>query len=347
MIMKTSHLLLPLLLISVELSVPASAQAAPPPVFVVSDKTASDRADELVKRALVFGDKDRYTEAAPLVREAWSLKRSYDIAANLGIVEAALNEWRNAAEHITYALKTFPANGKPEHRKLLEETLARTLPRIAALTIKVNVDRAEVFVDDKSVGLAPLVDVVFVEPGMRTIKARLSGYDTATLKVEAAKGGSSESELTLRQSAPPSVQIGAVVPPLTTEHPPPDQPRRVVVGVGVGAATVALGLGVAFTIIANGRGDDAATMRGNLAKGQPNACGSTPAARDCQALHELWSERAKFSNAAAWSFIGAGVLGAATVGFALLGPKRSSRTEIHAIPAVGPGTAGLVVHGIW
>ena len=341
--MKTFRFLLPLVLLSTAVST-APAYAAPPPVFVVSDKTASDRADELVKRALVLGDKDRYADAAPLLREAWGLKRSYDIAANLGIIEAALNEWRNAAEHIAYALKTFPANGKPEHRKLLEDTLASALPRIATLAIKVNVDRAEVFVDGKSVGLAPLADVVFLEPGTRKIEARLPGYDTAIQAVEAVKGGSSETALTLRQTAAPPL---GTAPPLRTEDPPPDPSRRVVIGVGVGAAAVALGLGVAFTVVANGKADDASTMRGNLAKIQPNACGSTPAATDCQTLHGLWSDRATFGNAAAWSFIGAGVLGVATVGFALLGPKRSSKTEIHAIPAVGPGTAGLIVHGAW
>lgn len=334
--MKTPRFLLPLLLLSTGVSFTATAYAAPPPVFVVSDKTASDRADELVKRALVLGDKDRYAEAAPLVREAWSLKRSYDIAANLGIMEAALNEWRNAAEHITFALKTFPANGKPEHRKLLEDTLASALPRIAALAIKVNVDRAEVFVDGKSVGLAPLADVVFLEPGTRKIEARLSGYDTATQTVEAAKGGSSETVLTLRESAP-------VPPPLTPEG-GPKTGLLVAGGVTAGAALVA---GIVFTAVSNGKASDADTKLGDLhTAGGARPCASGKLATDCAALASLNRSSDTFHNLAIVGYAAAGAVGIATLTYALLPTKKEApRVGATVAPLLGGGVGGIIVSG--
>src|SRR6185369_11615173 len=93
----------------------------------------------------------RWKEAEPLFQQAWALKHSYDIGGNLGIAELKLGKYRDAAEHLSYALKTFPANGKGPHRDLIQESLGKAKAQVAMVTIEVNQKGALVLVDGKEV----------------------------------------------------------------------------------------------------------------------------------------------------------------------------------------------------
>ena len=328
---------------------------------------ASQKADEFFRQGKELYKSGKLKEAHDAYRSAWALKRSYDIASNLGNTEIQLGLKRDAAEHYAFCIRNFPSSGGKTQLDHAKERFEQARKDVGALLLKVGADGAELFVDGKSVGRSPLAEEVFVEPGERSIEAKLAGHEPAKMSVRVSTGSTQTIPITLTVAALPlpmasAVPLASVSPSASASAPPPPVPTSSAVvsdplpsdgastpvlvtgGVVSGLAVVT---GVVFTVIANGKGDDAATMRGKLAKVQPNACGSTPASPDCPTLHGLWSEQASFSNAAAWSFIGAGVLGVATVGFALLGPKRSSKTEIHAVPAVGSGTAGLVVHGAW
>jgi tetratricopeptide (TPR) repeat protein len=330
----------------------APADAAPPPTFVALDRDASDRADELVKRGLAFAKADRYAEAEPLVREAWGLKRSYDIAANLGIVEAALRKWRDAAEHLTFALKTFPANGKPEHRKLLEQTLAKAAAEVGALSLKVNVDKAELFIDGKSVGLAPLGEVVFVEPGARVLEAKLSGYVSARKELRAEKGGALAVALELSPvkvvpvPQPSSTVGGGDAPPPLVEEGGANRAVLVTGGVAAGGALIA---GVVLTVLSNGKGSEADTAAATLRQaGEKDPCSTH--ATDCTSIDSALQARDAMAKGAMVSFILAGAAGAGTALYGLLAPKPSTRkpsTGLRLIPVVGASQGGLIVTGAW
>jgi hypothetical protein len=63
----------------------------------------------------------------------------------------------------------------------------------------------------------------------------------------------------------------------------------------------------------------------------------------CGEVDSALAARDVFGNAAAWSFIGAGIAGASTVIYVLVTQKR----RVQAAPVVSPGTGGLVVSGTW
>lgn len=345
--MRVAPLLLSLLLMPALAGLVAPADAAPPPTFVALDRDASDRADELVKRGLAFAKADRYAEAEPLVREAWGLKRSYDIAANLGIVEAALRKWRDAAEHLTFALKTFPANGKPEHRKLLEQTLAKAAAEVGALSLKVNVDKAELFIDGKSLGLAPLGEVVFVEPGARVLEAKLSGYVSARKEIRAEKGGALPVALELSPvkmvpvPQPSSTVGGGDPPPPLVEEGGANRAVLVTGGVAAGGALIA---GVVFAVLSTGKASEANT------KGGWDPCyGSTaPVPNNCVELDGLRRDAATLGNASVWSFVGTGTLGAATLVYALVAPKKAAPAAgLRLAPVASAQGGGVLLGGAW
>ena len=74
-------------------------------------------------------------------------------------------------------------------RRSVEELLAQARVKVGAITVRVEPAGAEVFVDGKAVGKAPLAGEVFVEPGARVIEAKLAGYEAAQACVDHVSAG--------------------------------------------------------------------------------------------------------------------------------------------------------------
>jgi hypothetical protein len=338
-----------LFLAMVAIGSPAAAQ--PKPELATPDKSTSDRADELIRRGNTFAKKDQWAEAAPLFREAWNLKQSYDIGGNLGVAESSLGQWRDAAEHLSFALRTFPANGKPEHRKLLELTLAKARAEVVTVTVRVNIEGAEVRVDAKVVGTSPLADVVFVEPGRRLVEATRSGYVWDHQVIEGVKGGTHEIKLALAPmevAAPKS--SGTVVPslPLPDEENGRGPIKGLLIGGGVVSGLV-LGTGILLTVLSNTKGSDADAMLATLKQsGEPHPCRTHGS--DCDSIESALKARDSLANGAMVSFIGAGVLAAGTAAYGLLGSKSNAThasTRLRVFPVVAGGQSGVFVVGAW
>jgi PEGA domain len=335
--MRTKILCLSFLLASAVACSAAPALAGPATSFLIVEKAASDHADELLKRGLTLAKAEQPAQAEAVLREAWGLKRSWDIAGNLGIVETTLTHWRDAAEHLTYAFKTFPTSGKPEQKKLLEQTLAKALAEVSALTVKVSVDKAEVFVDGTSVGMAPLAEVVFVEPGARKVEAKLGGYETATAAVDAAKGGTSEVALEMKK-----VVVQVPPPPLPVKQ--GWRPGVPVLVTGGALAVVGLAVGAGLKVAANGKAADVT----KLEIGQSSSCfaPSSSLAAQCMQLHDAASSKTMLSNAAASAFLVGGVLAVVTGGLGIWAAMPRAVT-VQAAPTVGAGQVGMTLQGTW
>ena len=125
---------------------------------------AAQQADEhflkgksLLKGGNVRGAYEEY-------KTSWNLKRTYDIAANLGNLELSLGMPRDAAEHLAFSVRNYAITGTtPERLDKTKQLLAQARAQVTALTIHVNVDGAEVAIDGKVVGRAPIVEEVYVD----------------------------------------------------------------------------------------------------------------------------------------------------------------------------------------
>ncbi|HTE17232.1 MAG TPA: hypothetical protein VK689_02495, partial [Armatimonadota bacterium] len=107
----------------------------------------------------------KWQEAEEAFLGAWAIRKTYDIAANLGHAEHKLGKWRNAAEHFAFALRNWPFAGKPEPRELARQRFEEVRAKVGAVTIEVSVAGAEVAIDGKTVGVSPLPAEAYVEPG--------------------------------------------------------------------------------------------------------------------------------------------------------------------------------------
>ena len=83
----------------------------------------SERANVLFKKGKLAFNAGKYDDALRIYTEAWSLKKSPDIAANLAQTESELGKHRDAAEHYAFALAHLLPSSTDEQKVALAEGL--------------------------------------------------------------------------------------------------------------------------------------------------------------------------------------------------------------------------------
>ena len=305
-------------------AVPGESPAAVPPGGGAPD----ERAAKLYLEANAFYDEGKYKESEAKYQAAWDIQKSFDVAGNLGNVEMLVGQPRDAAEHLTYALSTFPLGGGPDKKKFIQKRLAEAKKQIGTLQVSVNVVGADVLIDGKLLGKSPLVAEVFIEPGERVVEARFGGR-TASESILVARASSQQVVL--------AIDTG------------PDM--RIVIAGGA-AGVVGIGLGLTFTILSNGKAGDAEDLKGTLeASGGKGACNVSANKARCDELSGLRDDEALFGNGAVWSFIGGGTALAATTVYFLVARREEQASApesgVRVAPAVIAGGGGLVIDGRW
>jgi len=281
----------------------------------------------------------RFADAEAAYREAWRIKKGYDIAGNLGSAELALGKLRDAAEHLAFTLRAYPITGDPAVRDRMARALARCREAVGSVRVLVEPRGAEVWVDGARVGEAPLEDEVFVEPGEHTFEAKLEGYTGAPQRLLMEKGGAAE------------VTVDLV--PVARPGPPAEQlaPRRrsLVPALGLGAvALIGLGGGAALTGMSAAKRADAASIRALVAAGQ-GSCVKGAANYDAR-CPDLQS-RLHADDVAHDVAIGAFVIGtaaaSATAAYLLWPTPRSTRAgrALRVMPLFGEASGAVMVSG--
>jgi hypothetical protein len=301
----------------------APADPAPGPGAATSPE---DRAAALYAEGNAFYDQGKYTQAEAKYQAAWNIQKSFDVAGNLGNVEMMVGQPRDAAEHLTYALKTFPLGGGAPKRKFLQDRLAAAQRQIGTLRITVNVEGAEILIDGKLIGESPLEGEVFVDPGEKIVEVR-RGRLSAVESILVAKGSSQNIAVTLETGPNKAILIA---------------------GGAVGAAGILSG--VVFAMISNGKAGDSNALHDKLAAGpgREGACTLAANQGSCGELLSLREDQALFANISVWSFIVGGAALAGTAAYWVLStyePAPTPTRGFHAVPVVTAKGAGLMVGG--
>jgi tetratricopeptide (TPR) repeat protein len=284
------------------------------------------RAADLFRRANKLYDAGKFAEAETLYREAWALSKSWDIACNLGAVELDLGKHRDAAEHLAYALREYPAGGKQTQRQALQERLQEARAHVGTLRVRVNVEGAEVSINGTSIGKTPLPPEVFVNPGAVAIDVRSDGYEPAKKTTEAKKGEAQDITITLTPKPRPSVAPAFVLG---------------------GLAIVGVGVGTGLMVASNDKANDAAKRLDQLV-GTYGAkpCDNPAASSECTTTADTLRARDTLGNAAIGAFVGSGVAAAAGLGYWLITRREPTKTgRVQALPVVSSNAGGVVVLG--
>ncbi len=337
--MRRAHprraLLSALILSGVAAAMPVYAQPAP---AGAPSEDVVKRAEALFRSANQLYTDQKWAQAEAGFLAAWALNPTYDVAANLGHTQFKLQKYRDAAEHLAFALRNWPLIGKPEPRKLAQDRLDDARQFVAAVTVRVSEPHADVYVDGKLIGQSPISTELFVEPGTRVFEAKLAGRGDAKEVVQATKGGTSGVTLTLSD-------VGTQPP--GGPNLPAGGPRMPVILTGAALGGAGIVLGAVFAGLSNAKARDATTDLEAIAKiGATAACGPMPSAQ-CQASQSAGQARATFANASAWSFIAGGAVGTATVIYALAAPRAAKASGFWVAPTVAGDGGGVVARGEW
>lgn len=177
---------------------PLVAHAEPPPAAraharpAAAAQSPADEARALFDQGVAAHDRGNLVGAERLFTAAWAFQRSWDIAANLGIVERKLKKHAAAAEHLSFALAALPPSESEGTRAGIAAQLAAVSKEVAKLTIRSDVAGAVVRVGGRIRGTTPLEGPVFEAPGPVRIEVAKDGFEAASKEVSLAAGGAVE-----------------------------------------------------------------------------------------------------------------------------------------------------------
>lgn len=291
---------------------------------VVAAQTTQASADEGAKARELFRQgaaamKDgKFPEARKALLQVWTIRQSYDVAAVLGQAELELKAYRDAAEHLDFALKNLAPRESAETLANIKNGLATAKQHIAEVRLTVNEPNARITIDNTDAGVSPLSGSLYVAPGQHIIQAHLDTDRIAKQTIQASSGSTYTVELTV----PPPPVSGPSAPGsgLGAAAPAPKQPAdRIDTGpsltpvfIGGGLAVVGAALGIGYRISASSHYDDLQTLKEkNGADGCKNG---TALPADCSAQQTAADSVDSRRNISTVSFV---VAGAAAVGTAL------------------------------
>jgi len=309
------------------------------------DTLSIEASDPETERALAlhragntyYNNKD-YARACAAYTAAYALKQNYQIAGSLGDCELQLGRYRDGAEHIDTFIREYPPDRPPERLEQAKALLAQVRAHVVALRIDVPMSGADVLVDGRSIGKAPIAGDVYVAAGTHRIEAML-GLAFAGQTIDARAGE-------LRTV----VLVPSRKPVEKPSHAGRSNAKAVWMGVAVGVAVVGTGVGVASLLLASSRNTEREQILTRLStlSGKPKdaVCGAeTPFGKDCNRVNVLVDEKNIPRNVAIGAFM-LGVTGLATsIGLGLSSEKSTTAPKVRASAFVTPMSGGISVVG--
>ncbi|WP_434042350.1 MULTISPECIES: PEGA domain-containing protein [Sorangium] len=341
---------------------PASPQAAAP-------DEATARADALYKQGVRLYSEKKWKEAEAVFLEAWALTPTFDVAYNVGSAAYQQGKHALAAEHLSFALRHWPLLSAVAHLKpTAQQRLATSRAHVGALAVTVSAPLAEVLVDGRPAGKAPLAGELFVEPGEHTVEARLDGYTPAQKSVRVGKGETAEIALQLVAVGNGPGTNGEAQALTATSTSAADAPtKRPVARVGdsialdatksrslwpavaLGAASVVgLGIGIGMTVASNDA-RQASEADEKAIRSENGRCIEPPSSfvKRCEDLLDKTKHAETFGTAALASYVAAGALATAATIYVFWPRRTPSAAGVRALPIVRADGGALLLVGAW
>jgi len=205
--------------------VDAAAQGAP------QNDPFTDMARQRFQEGVKLYDAKKYEESRGAFMQAYALKKHPAVLLNLAQSELKSGHPVEAARHFSQYLSENKEASAAE-RKTAEQGLSEARLKTGRVLIEVNVQGADVFVDEELVGRSPLREAVDVGPGNHKVEARFAGYPNASAQVAAAIGQQSSISLKLDKGgssaavAPPVAAPPATAAPVSTTPEPGPAPTE-------------------------------------------------------------------------------------------------------------------------
>jgi len=251
--------------------------------------------------------------------KAVELGRTPKAVAQLGLAEQALGRWVDADVHLSEALRSKSDPWVTKNRKTLEDALTVIKQHVARVEVLAEPAGAEIWVNGRKVGNAPLSSAVRVSSGEVAVEARAEGFMTGSHTVQLV-GGQYQSVVLRLQKMPVSegTKQGEGGSGDTHEEPAEDGPssgRVIAKWTALGLGGAGLVTGVAATLVHNSRVsdfDNAENMNCAVKGSTAVHRDSGTAAPECQSLLD------GYRRAQVWQIAGFATAGVFTAVWAIL-----------------------------
>lgn len=300
---------------------PPVAQGGPAQV----DAATLAKQRDIFQQANKLWDEGKFPQAEALYKQAWAIKKSYDVAGNYGNLLADMGKPRPAAELLSFALREFPAGGRPALRDALLKRLGEVTRLVGRLRVEVQQADAEVFLDGQPVGKSPLAGEIFVDSGSHQLEARKAGFFPAQETVELAKGQSRGVKLALRE---------------------PQGPSKVILYAGGGVAGAGVLAGAILTVLGAVKKTDDLRATALAKGGCPPFAESQPAGA-CADAKAAINTKAALTTAGVYTLAGGAAVGVATLVYTFVGGEKppSGSARLRVLPVFSGDGGGVVLGG--
>lgn len=176
------------------------------PTVVLADTAAEENADRTEEARL------RFRRGVSLYREgafraaliefqrAYELKPHFGLLSNIGQTQLVLGDYLAASHALRGYLEQGGSEVPPDRREKVEKQLKSLQERIAVLTVSVNLQGAEVFLDGERIGVTPLSNGLSVNVGRHVVLVR-SGEQEDSKVIDVAGGDVRDLEFALEQGS--------------------------------------------------------------------------------------------------------------------------------------------------
>jgi hypothetical protein len=207
-----------------------------------------DSQESLIRQGVELRKRGNDQKAEEYFRSAYQLAATPRAAAQLGLVEFALDRFDEAQGHLSEALATHDA-WVDEHRKILEESRAEVRKHLVQLEIVGAPPRATIAVGAGPQSPLPADGKLWLAPGAISLRIKAPGRNSIVRKADTSAGEHMIVDVTPSNpeptaAPPPPLDPARSQPVLVTDPRAPERGKSLRIA---GIATGAVGVGLAVT----------------------------------------------------------------------------------------------------
>lgn len=180
------------------------AHAAPAASNDLALEGTVTEAQERFRRALELYQEGNLDAARAEFHRAYESSPNYRVLYNLGQVEFELHDYPEALATMQKYLREGGARVPADRRAQVTADIEKLQSRVANLDIRVNVQNAQISIDDVPVGQSPLPAPVVVSAGRRRITVSRIGYVSESHSLDVGGGDRPMMQFELRELPGPA-----------------------------------------------------------------------------------------------------------------------------------------------
>jgi hypothetical protein len=169
-----------------------SAQASPTP-----QASPAAQAETCIERGVAARARGEDDAALAEFQRAFALTPTARVQGQIALAEQALGRWADAERDLLAALDVRSDPWIARNEPALRQALTQIQTRLSSLDVRVGERGAEIFINERLAGTAPLARPLRVAWGTVTIEVRARGFVTQRRTMELAAGTSAREEFSL------------------------------------------------------------------------------------------------------------------------------------------------------